>query len=172
MFQLSEENDFSDAIIQSTGDRQKLAFSHVGIVETDGDKTFVIDAVPEYGVRKVSLAQFLSSSAKSPEGTPMVVAYRVKSRLHLQNPVEKTVSFMRMPYDSVFAMHNQAFYCSELVYETYLDEENRPIFQLMPMSFSDSAGNRLPYWESYFENLNCPIPEGEPGTNPTQLFSI
>jgi hypothetical protein len=170
LFQVSEDSDFSEAIIRSTGNSQNYNFSHVGIVEIVGNEVYVIEAVPEFGVRKVTLSQFLNASAKSPDGNPLLVACRIRQDVEMQNPVVNAQNLIGLPYDSVFSHDNKAYYCSELVYDSYRDKANRPVFQSIPMSFSDTAGNIVPYWESYFAEMNMPIPEGEPGTNPTQLF--
>ncbi|MDA3910660.1 MAG: YiiX/YebB-like N1pC/P60 family cysteine hydrolase [Bacteroidales bacterium] len=170
LFQINADSDFSEAIIRSTENAQNYNFSHVGIVETDGDAVFVIEAVPEYGVRKVTLSQFLNASAKSPKGKPLVVACRLKQDVEIQNPVKNAHLRLGMPYDSIFSHDNQAYYCSELVYKTFLDMSGDYVFKQIPMSFSDTSGNALPYWENYFAAMNLSIPEGEPGTNPTQIF--
>ncbi|MEA1872896.1 MAG: YiiX/YebB-like N1pC/P60 family cysteine hydrolase [Bacteroidota bacterium] len=170
LFQVGESSVFSEAVIQSTKSSKNINFSHVGIVEIVGNAVYVIEAVPEYGVRKVTLSQFLSASAKSPDGKPLLVACRLKPDVEVQNPVENAHLRIGMPYDSVFSHDNQAYYCSELIYVSYCDDNLQPVFSSIPMSFSDTSGNPLPYWESYFEAMDLPIPEGASGTNPTQLF--
>ena len=170
LFQASEDSDFSEAIIRSTGNSQNYNFSHVGIVEKAGNAVYVIEAVPEFGVRKVTLSQFLNASAKSPDGNPLLVACRLKPDIEMQKPAKNAHLLIGMPYDSVFSHDNKAYYCSELVYDSYLDASGDNLFHQVDMSFSDTAGNVLPYWEAYFADLNMPIPEGKPGTNPTQLF--
>jgi hypothetical protein len=84
LFQVNESNDFTDAITSSTGDKSSYSFSHVGIVAREESELFVIEAVPGDGVRKVSLDEFLESSAKSPDGKALVVAYRVKVDKNVQ----------------------------------------------------------------------------------------
>jgi len=170
LFQVGEDSDFSEAIIQSTKRSQNYNFSHVGIVETDGSAVYVIEAVPKHGVRKVSLSQYVNSAAKSPQGKPLVLACRIRQDIDMQNSVASAQKMIGLPYDSVFAPDNQAYYCSELIYACYRDDNLHSIFSSIPMSFSDSAGNPLPYWQRYFAEMNMPIPEGKMGTNPTQLF--
>jgi hypothetical protein len=169
LFQIDRDSDFTDAIVKSTTSSEDYAFSHVAIVGLDENKTFVVEAVPNEGVRKVSLEQFLMSTNKSENGMPLVVAYRLKFWTRAVNPVENALKYVGMPYDSVFSHNNGAFYCSELVYECYLDKNQKHIFSTVPMSFSDSTGQILDYWIEYYKNINQEIPEGKPGTNPNLL---
>ena len=37
------------------------------------------------------------------------------------------------------------------------------------MNWRDADGNLPKYWQKHFENLGIPVPEGVPGTNPTDL---
>lgn len=170
LFQVNAASDFSEAIIRSTRKTQNYNFSHVGIVQKAGNNVYVIEAVPEYGVRKVTLSQFLNASAKSSDGKPLLLACRLKADVETQKFVENARLRIGMPYDSVFLPDNKAYYCSELVYESYLDVSGDNLFHQVDMSFSDTAGNVLPYWKAYFSEMNMPIPEGKQGTNPTQLF--
>jgi uncharacterized protein YycO len=169
LFQIDRDSDFTDAIVKSTTSSTDYAFSHVAIVGLDENKAFVVEAVPNEGVRKVSLEQFLMSTNKSENGMPLVVAYRLKFGTRAVNPVENALKYVGMPYDSVFSHNNGAFYCSELVYECYLDKNQKHIFSTVPMSFSDSTGQILDYWIKYYKNLNQEIPEGKAGTNPNSL---
>jgi hypothetical protein len=170
LFQVNESNDFTDAITSTTGDKSKYSFSHVGIVAREKSGLFVIEAVPGVGVRKVSLDEFLESSAKSPDGKALVVAYRVKvDKKCAANAVERAASYVNYPYDSVFLPNNSAFYCSELVYECFLDQSGNKLFSSHPMNFSDSIGNVSPLWNKYFSKMGIAVPEGVAGTNPNDM---
>ena len=69
-------------------------------------------------------------------------------------------------YDAEFKINNDKFYCSELIHDIFLEANNNtPIFQLEPMTYKVN-GKTLLVWEEYFNNLNIPIPENEPGINP------
>ena len=64
---------------------------------------------------------------------------------------------------------NGAMYCSELVYECYLMCDGQHLFEAKPMNWRDKEGNLPQYWQEHFEKLGMPVPEGVPGTNPTDL---
>jgi hypothetical protein len=170
LFQVNESNDFTDAITTTTGNKTRYSFSHVGIVACEGDEVFVLEAVPGDGVRKVNLDKFLESSAKGLDGKAMVVAYRVKTdKDNVYAAVQIASSYIGYPYDSVFLPNNNAFYCSELVYESFLDRSGNHLFSEHPMSFSDSTGNISPLWISYFSKMGISVPEGVAGTNPNDM---
>ncbi len=65
-------------------------------------------------------------------------------------------------------MSNDAYYCSELIYEIFLVANDQvPVFELQPMTFKDpDTGQTLAAWEKYFSDLGVSIPEGQPGINP------
>jgi hypothetical protein len=58
-----------------------------------------------------------------------------------------------------------------LIYEIFKRANNgEAVFDLQPMTFIDpETGKTFPAWIDYFDDLNEPIPEGEPGLNPGGL---
>ena len=84
-------------------------------------------------------------------------------------------SFVGQPYDNAFLPDNGALYCSELIYECFLDDDiyesgsDRHLFKAAPMNWRDADGNLPQYWVKHFKKLKMPVPEGVMGTNPTDL---
>ena len=169
LFQVNESNDFTDAITASTADTANFPFSHVGIAKVENGRVNIIEAVPDGGVHKISLQQFLDGSAHTKEGKPVVVVYRLKTEIDLTKAVENAEKYIGLPYDSAFQPDDSSFYCSELIYKSYLDNQNKPIFRSRPMSFSDSTGKISSLWIGYFRKLGKPVPEKAPGTNPFDM---
>ena len=67
-------------------------------------------------------------------------------------------------YDEVFILDNDKYYCSELIYEAFLNDS---IFELKPMTFFHPKTKKtLKVWKEYYSDLNTNIPEGNPGINP------
>ena len=66
---------------------------------------------------------------------------------------------------------NDLFYCSELIYYAFKEANlGKPVFQLRPMTFNDPDTNEpFSVWVEYFNELNKPIPEGQPGLNPGSM---
>ncbi len=169
LFQVNEKNDFTNAIVNTTKMGQHISFSHVGILIIEKGKYYVIDANPNNGVQLMQLETFLKESAHTKKGEPMVVVKRLINSTYAKLAAERAKKYIGDPYDYSFLPNNEAMYCSELVYESYLDKNDKPLFTAHPMSFSDSTGKISPLWIEFFSNLNIPIPIGEPGTNPNDM---
>jgi hypothetical protein len=72
------------------------------------------------------------------------------------------------PYDQVFTMTDDSYYCSELVYDAYKQANGgKPFFKLRPMTFHPPGSKTyFPAWVQYYKELHQPIPEGQLGCNP------
>ena len=156
------KGDFSKAISESTANHDSIRFVHVGIIEIDNGETFVIEASPDEGVRKVSIQQFL-------EHNPLIVIKRIKIDFPVEAMLEKAKSHIEEEYDWLYLPNNGKMYCSELVYETYLDKDGNHLFNSKPMNFRSPDGSMPQFWIDLFERLGTPIPEGVEGTNPADL---
>ena len=74
-----------------------------------------------------------------------------------------------LPYDWSYLPGNGKIYCSELVYESFIDRGGKHVFTASPMNFRDSGGNLPEFWSDLFARLGEKVPEGVPGTNPNGL---
>ena len=169
LFQDNDSGPLGDAIEKVTTGFQGANFSHVGIVaRDDGGNLVVIEAVSS-GVEVTPLQTFLNRSVEA-SGRPKVVAGRLKkSYQHLiPDVLEGAFALEGKPYDKLFIIDNDAYYCSELIYEIFLRANNNsPVFTLQPMTFKDpDTGATLPAWEEHFSGLSVSVPEGQPGINP------
>ena len=157
--------------IQKAGEGYKgLRFSHVGIVDIMGKDTCVIEAT-NGGVRYVPISNFFND-AEYINGKPFVFVGRLKPKYSyiIPSSIDRAKEKIGMPYDSVFLPNNNAYYCSELVYETYIDKNNKPIFESKPMSFKDkTTGKFYDVWVKFYSKVGIPIPEGVKGTNPNDM---
>lgn len=169
VFQVNDNSGFVDAIETATN-RDGLSFSHVGIVYLSDTGHYIIEATPKHGVVATTIEDFLDDSAHDSDGNPMVKYYRVKTTQDLADKaVLKAISFIGTPYDFAFAQGTENIYCSELVYECFLDKDGNHIFPSQPMNFRDADGNLPVYWEEHFKKLGIPVPENEKGTNPNDM---
>ena len=169
VFQTNDSSDFTDAIVSST-DRDGLSFSHVGIVYSSDTGQYIIEATTKHGVVATAINDFLDDSAHDKKGHPLVRFYRIKISQDLADKaVKRALSFIGKPYDFAFSPGTESIYCSELVYESYIDEKGHHIFTTQPMNFRDAEGNLPPYWIEHFEKLGIAIPENEDGTNPNDM---
>ena len=157
----SEEGAMDNAIKASTGQ-----YTHVAMVESLGqrDTVWIIDATQKHGV---SRRPYIFKIDNHPD------VYRVDFRaaFYADDAIRRARSFIGQPYDTAFLPDNGALYCSELIYECYRDiaDSDTHLFEAKPMNWRDKEGNLPEYWIKHFEKLGIPIPEGVPGTNPTDL---
>lgn len=157
--------------IQGAGEGHKgLRFSHIGILDINNKDTLVIEATTG-GVRCIKLEKFFEDS-EYVNGKPYVFIGRVLPQYSEIIPysIERAKGKIGLPYDSVFLPNNNAYYCTELVYDCYLDKENKPIFESKPMSFKDkNTGKFYDTWIKFYSKIGIPIPEGIQGTNPNDI---
>jgi hypothetical protein len=169
LFQDSDCGVLCDAIEKVTEGYQGMNFSHIGIVAKDANDNFVVIEAVSSGVQATPLQSFLSRSFDN-KGRPKVVVGRLKEPyLYLiPSALKEAFTLRGKPYNKVFVIGNDTYYCSELIYEIFLRaNDNKPLFLLQPMTFKDpDTGVTLPAWKEYFSRLNVPVPEGQPGINP------
>lgn len=169
LFQVVENSEFSEAISEVTFGESNIHYTHVGIVSVENDTIFVIEATPPE-VCKTLLDTFLLRS-KYFADKPIVAVGRLKQEYSESIPqaIINAKKLIGKPYDYVFLPDNDAYYCSELVTLSFLNSQNIPIFESVPMNFRDSDGNLPTYWIEHFEKHNVDIPENCQGSNPGEL---
>lgn len=169
IFQVSGHSPFSEAITSATGSPDSLSYVHVGIIHLCPDGSLnVIEASPEVGVRELPLEEFLSESIKI-NGKPGVVIKRIKVDIPVSDIIRRAQSFLGQPYDWYYLPDNEMLYCSELIYESYLDENGEHIFTANPMNFRAPDGSMPEFWTNLYQKLGIDVPEGIPGTNPNDI---
>ena len=158
----SDEGGMNDAVRESTGQ-----YTHVALVESVDDTVWIIDATQRYGVSHRPLLRTRNGEKPYPD------VYRVKHGCYnLDSVLTRARSFIGQPYDNAFLPDNGAIYCSELIYEVFLDDcsaKGQHLFKAQPMNWRDKEGNLPEYWKKHFKELGVPVPEGVPGTNPTDM---
>lgn len=169
IFMAQGTGKFSEAISEATAQEDSIKLVHVGIITiTDKNDIYVLEADPQKGVIKSTLEEFLERAPRI-EGNPAVTVRRLDIDFPIEEAIKRAESHLGEPYDWWYLKDNGKMYCSELIYESYLDDEGKPIFQAQPMNFRSSDGTMPEFWVKLFEELGEPIPEGDPGTNPQDL---
>ena len=170
LFQVGADSAIGSAIQDATSRGGGLPFTHVAIAEVAADGTVrIIEATGSGGVCRTELADCLARSAQI-DGRPAVAVGRVAAGDdELAAAVERAAGFIGQPYDWGYMPDNGRMYCSELVYESFLNSDGEHIFASQPMNFRAEDGSMPRFWEELFDRLGEPVPEGVDGTNPAAM---
>lgn len=164
IFTIASGSDMSQAIANATAHDDSLKFSHVGIVTLNADGAVsIIEASEKYGVTISPLDSFLYKTADG------AIVKRLDFDFPVDSAIENARSFVGRNYDWWYLPDNDEIYCSELVEKSYRNFDGSPIFSTIPMTFRDKNGEIPQFWTDLFSRLGMEIPEGTPGTNPTQI---
>ncbi len=164
LFQDLDSSPLCDAIELVTPGYKGANFSHIGLVISDNDTLKVLEAIPPK-VMLTNLDDFINRSFDK-NGGPKVIVGRLKNGFQhtIQDAVSYSKSKLGTKYDDVFLMNNNSYYCSELIYEAFIEDS---IFSLKPMTFLNPETNdTLLIWKEYYSNLGRKIPEEKLGINP------
>lgn len=164
LFVHDQAGDMDQAITAATGH-----YTHVAIVECTDSGVFVIEALPRRGVVRNTLQDFYLANMVDTNQASPIDKYYVDVDYDTAKLLTLMHQFLGQPYDDYFAHDNQRLYCSELVYECFFDSKGRHLFSAQPMNFNDSLGNLPQYWQSHFDSLGVPTPQGQLGTNPSDM---
>lgn len=154
---VQDTTGMGSAITQATG-----SYTHVAIIECTDSGILLWEAIPSGGV----VCQPIDSI---PESYMPYTLCRVNIPFDTLQLIANLHQYMGQPYDYYFEHDNGRIYCSELVYECFFDLQGKRLFEAKPMNFKSSDGTMPAYWIHLFDSLGAPIPQGQPGTNPTDL---
>lgn len=160
-----------EAIESVTPGFNNAEVSHVGMYLMLRKKHYVIEAISP-SVRLTPLEFFLSRAVDK-HGRPSVFVGRLNieySNLNFSALV-KAQSLIGIPYDKIYGSSEDAYYCSELVVDSYkYANQGNSFFPEHPMSFRNEATGEIEeYWKNYFSLLGANIPVGEVGSNPGKI---
>lgn len=150
-----------DSAISDATRKEDVNYTHVGIVELSKDGIFVIEASSKSGVVRTKWADFIAENKAFD-------VKRVRGKHDFAAFIRKAKSFLGQPYDFYYLANNGKMYCSELVYESFVDE-NGALFEAKAMNFYDENGSLPAYWKELYEGLGVAVPQGELGTNPNDM---
>ena len=83
--------------------------------------------------------------------------------------VARAREYLGRAYDYLYLPDNDDIYCSELVQFAFVDRKGQRIFKPIPMSFHNDEGQITDYWKTFYARHNMEVPEGWPGTNPSEM---
>ncbi len=166
LFVSAKNSGLSGAINNVTQKQKNASFDHIGILERNNGKLYVLHAAPQGGSQKQQLKDFLKD--QSEEGQAVVV-YRLKPQYQSAIPsaIEKANSMLGKPYNFNYILDENSYYCSDFIERAFKEDR---IFKLEPMTFIDPAtGKTNTFWKDFYSKKNLKVPEGEPGCNPNGL---
>lgn len=170
LFCVADASAMSDAIVDVTKkDNHSAQYDHVGIYAEVEGKASVIEALPKRGVVCRSLQEFLADACDINEGKGVVVMRLTIDSVDIAAAINRALKSVGLEYDWTYMPDNSKMYCTELVYESFLNDTGGHIFKAQPMSFRDENGVMPDFWVKLFDKLGEPIPEGILGTNPNDM---
>jgi hypothetical protein len=162
IFQSMNCGPLCEAINQVTEGYEGHDFSHLGLVYIQNDSIYIIEAAGT----KVQLTPI--EKFKSYTNEEMFVGrLKRKFRKYIPEAITFSLEQIGVPYDDAYLYDNGSYYCSELIYDAFLNATKKPFFELQPMTFKAPNSNEyFEVWQEYYDNLKIKIPEGELGCNP------
>lgn len=167
--------EICDAIENVTLEQFKVSgprLSHVGLIDRDSSgELFVLEAWPVGGVHRLKLSEFLgrvTGAENEPGGYyfgRVHPAFRSKAVKAL-NVVKAEIG---KPYDNIFSLGSDSFYCSELVWFGWR-KVKKDLFSLRPMFFGEPDSKDYETWKLYYEKLNLRVPSGDFGLSPLGIY--
>ena len=159
LFLTNNRSNMEKAITASTG-----KYTHVALVERDSaDDVWIIEASPTNGVQRISYSQFENEHLLGFFSGSFNI-YRLPIPFDATEVIARAKNLVGKPYDDAFLPDNDAYYCSELIQVAFGN-----LFESKPMNWRDADGNLPEYWMNHFKKLKMSVPEGIPGTNPTDM---
>lgn len=169
-YDMNSDSDMASAIAQATGEKGSVNYIHVAILEVDSaNQIWIIDATLAHGVDRHPLDTFLHDFTLQDGTYPILDVMRLKNNKNASQYVENAKQYLGQPYDIYFLPDNNAMYCSELVWYSYVTPKGKHVFHNAPMNFKSADGTFPIYWQELFEYIGQPIPQGVPGTNPNAM---
>jgi len=165
------KGDLADAISSSTGNEKENCI-HVAILKNEKNEEIqIIEANTTEGVICKPLKSFIDMELKINPSTKFYVK-RIKysNEDDIKRWINEAEKHIGKKYNFTYISSEDSLYCSELVYISYKDKNNKPIFNEIPMNFKDKEGNFSLYWIQLFKKLNMDIPQDKMGTNPHQIM--
>ena len=158
LFVRSQDSEMEKAISASTG-----GYTHVALVVRDTNGfPWVYEATRPDGVKRSTFIVW------NDEYVQQYDVFRFTIPFDTADVAVSANGFLGWPYDDAFLPDNGALYCSEFIYECFWKDDAH-LFEAKPMNWRDADGNLPAYWIEHFQKLGVPVPEGVPGTNPTDL---
>ncbi|KOY79467.1 YiiX/YebB-like N1pC/P60 family cysteine hydrolase [Apilactobacillus kunkeei] len=153
-----KKDEFSNLIANSTSINHN--YSHVALVYVNDGGAFVIHAIPNRGVVKQSLSQFLAD-----RNDQSIDLYRVTKDIDRDEVIGRAKAMLGKTYNNLFLNQHDSFYCSQLVTYAY---EKEGVFELKLLRFGQD--NHIDEeWIKYYQEYEMTVPTNQMGSSPNSL---
>ena len=164
-------NNMAGAISAATGDGE-INYIHTAVLEVDdAGSVWVIDATLAHGVDRHPLDTLFKDFTLNNGQRATFKVMRLKDNEGAARHIEQCKALLGEEYDVYFLPSNGKHYCTEVVYDCYLNRDGSHIFESVPMNFKNKDGEMPEYWTWLFGLLGQPVPQGVPGTNPQMMLA-
>ena len=156
----------ANAITEVTCSGSEEAVDHVAIMHRIGGEHGLPYAIEAIGneVNLTPLDSFIVHNIDC-----QLIVTRMPG-IDAERNVRNALRYVGKPYDDLYIPNDSAIYCSELVQLSFVDKTGAKVFPTIQMSFHDNSGQITDFWKEHYARHGMSVPEGEPGTNPSQLL--
>lgn len=167
------EEDMAGAIADATGGAEEINYIHTAILQMDGEgQAWIIDATLAHGVDRHPIDTMFSDFVLHRIDDQVTFeVMRLKDDSEAAQYAAAARAMVGEGYDLYFSPANGKHYCTELVYDVYVADDGKHLFECVPMNFLNEEGQMPAYWEKLFAQLGESVPQGMPGTNPQQMHA-
>lgn len=167
-----DAESISQAIAEATSTGGEINYIHTAVLEVDeSGAVWVIDATLAHGVDRHPLDTLFKDFTLNNGSRATFKVMRLKDDSACYRYVEQCKALLGEEYDLYFLPGNGRHYCTEIVYDCYLDADGHHIFDATPMNFKNKDGEMPEYWTWLFKQLGQSVPQGVPGTNPQMMLA-
>lgn len=166
LFVTAKDSGLSGAINNVTQKQENASFDHIGILQKENGKFYVLHAAPKGGSQKQNFKDFMNDQTDDGQS---VIVYRLKPQYRNAIPlaIERANSMLGKTYNFDYILNENSYYCSDFIERAFREDH---VFNLEPMTFIDpKTGTTNAFWRVFYQKRNLKVPEGEPGCNPNGL---
>jgi len=166
IFVEAKQYNLSGAINRVTQKSETENFDHIGLIEIEADKIFVLHASTQLGSDRQSFQEFYKENWNNNQ---KMVIYRLKEQYQkaIRPAIVQSKKMLGKPYNWTYILNEESYYCSDFIERIFRKDS---IFEHIPMNFKNPKTNKIDdFWIDFYKKLNLDVPQNQPGTNPNQL---
>ncbi len=146
-----------------------VTYIHTSMLDVDSSGVWVVDATFKRGVDRHPIDSLVADFALRNGRTLTLEVWRVKNNNNVSSCVEAAKAHMGTPYDIEFTPDNDYYYCTELIYESYVNGDGSHIFTAAPLDFGSGTIGEVDYWQRLASRVGGTMPQDVTGTVPSVM---